>query len=156
MQLVCFYSKKTNFVFGPFWLILFCVLQCELANRLDLVSWEMLIISARFTSLLSMVSISHTWLFSPRLLNHVMKRGAASANVLGVVAVMYSALGTLLEKTRGVEDELNTLVSATSTGILFTSTSMFFVHIVSKTIYLLLNYISKFQEDWKNVLSVAV
>lgn len=51
-----------------------------------------------------------------------MKRGAASANTLGVVAVMYSAFGTILEKSRGVEDELNTLVSATATGMLFRST----------------------------------
>ncbi|XKL62040.1 hypothetical protein PGB90_001873 [Kerria lacca] len=56
------------------------------------------------------------------LLNHVMKRGSSSANTLGVIAVMYSAFGTILEKSRGVEDEVNTMVSATATGMIFRST----------------------------------
>lgn len=63
--------------------------------------------------------------FFYRLLNHVMKRGSSSANTLGVIAVMYSAFGTILEKSRGVEDEVNTMVSATATGMIFRSTCKF-------------------------------
>ncbi|CAH0746912.1 unnamed protein product [Bemisia tabaci] len=58
-----------------------------------------------------------------QLLNHVMKRGAATANTLGVVAVMYSGFGVLFSWLRGCDDELNTLGAATTTGMLFRSTS---------------------------------
>lgn len=51
-----------------------------------------------------------------------MKRGAATANTLGVVAVMYSAFGVILSLVRN-DDELNTVVAATATGLLFRSTS---------------------------------
>lgn len=52
-----------------------------------------------------------------------MKSGAATANTLGVIAVLYSAFGILFEKTRGVEnDELNTIAAASVTGMLFKST----------------------------------
>jgi len=57
-----------------------------------------------------------------QVLNHVMKRGAGSANILGTVAVMYSGFGVLLQLVRGVDDELNTLVAATATGLLYRST----------------------------------
>lgn len=57
-----------------------------------------------------------------RLINHVMKRGAASANTLGVIAVMYSGFGVILQLARGCDDENNTLVAATATGMLYRST----------------------------------
>lgn len=57
-----------------------------------------------------------------RVLNHVMKKGAASANTLGSIAVIYSGFGVLIETVRGAEDELNTLAAATLTGMLFRST----------------------------------
>lgn len=57
-----------------------------------------------------------------RLLNYVMKGGAASANTLGVVAVLYSGIGAITEQVRSVDDEINTLFSATATGLIFRST----------------------------------
>ena len=54
-----------------------------------------------------------------RLLNYVFKRGSATANVLGVIAVMYSGFGVLLSYGRGVDDELNTLAAGTTTGLLY-------------------------------------
>uniref|UniRef100_A0A1B6E9L1 Mitochondrial import inner membrane translocase subunit TIM23 n=1 Tax=Clastoptera arizonana TaxID=38151 RepID=A0A1B6E9L1_9HEMI len=53
------------------------------------------------------------------MINHVMKQGAASANALGVVAVMYSGFGVLLAWARETEDDLNTLTAATATGLLY-------------------------------------
>ena len=52
-----------------------------------------------------------------------MKRGTAISNTLGVVAVMYSGLGFILQKVRDEEDGLNTIGSATMTGLLFKSTN---------------------------------
>lgn len=52
-----------------------------------------------------------------------MKQGARSANTLGVVAVMYSAFGVGLSWLRDTEDEINTIAAATTTGLLFKSTS---------------------------------
>lgn len=57
-----------------------------------------------------------------QLLNHIMKHGSATASTLGTVAVMYSSFGVLLQTTRGSDDEYNTLVAATATGMLFRST----------------------------------
>jgi import inner membrane translocase subunit TIM23 len=51
-----------------------------------------------------------------------MKQGSATANTLGVLAVMYSGFGVLLSKVRGIDDELNTLTAATATGLLYKST----------------------------------
>lgn len=62
-------------------------------------------------------------MFYFRLLNYVMKQGARSANTLGVIAVMYSGFGVGLSWLRETEDEINTLAAATSTGLLFKSTS---------------------------------
>ncbi|KAK7602819.1 hypothetical protein V9T40_006793 [Parthenolecanium corni] len=56
------------------------------------------------------------------LLNYVMKGGSASANTLGVVAVLYSGIGAITEQIRSVDDEINTLFSATATGLIFRST----------------------------------
>jgi len=52
-----------------------------------------------------------------------MKQGAASANTLGVVAVMYSGFGVLLSYARGEDDEWNTLGAGTATGALFKSSA---------------------------------
>ena len=43
-----------------------------------------------------------------QLLNHVMKQGAATANTLGTLAVMYSVFGVVLQWARGEDDEINT------------------------------------------------
>ncbi|XP_014255982.1 mitochondrial import inner membrane translocase subunit Tim23-like isoform X2 [Cimex lectularius] len=58
-----------------------------------------------------------------QVLNHVMKGGAAKANTLGVLAVMYSGFGVILSYARGTDDELNTLAAGTATGLLYKSTS---------------------------------
>uniref|UniRef100_A0A1B6MM68 Mitochondrial import inner membrane translocase subunit TIM23 n=2 Tax=Graphocephala atropunctata TaxID=36148 RepID=A0A1B6MM68_9HEMI len=58
-----------------------------------------------------------------QVLNHVMKQGAARANTLGSIAVMYSGFGVILAWLRGTEDELNTVAAATTTGMLFRSTA---------------------------------
>ena len=55
------------------------------------------------------------------MINYVMKRGAASANTVGVMAVMYFGFGTLLQKARDTDDELNTLTAGTATGLLYKS-----------------------------------
>lgn len=58
-----------------------------------------------------------------QMINYVMKRGAASANTVGVMAVMYFAFGVILEKARGTDDELNTLTAGTATGLLYKSSA---------------------------------
>ncbi|CAG0880644.1 unnamed protein product, partial [Cyprideis torosa] len=58
-----------------------------------------------------------------QMLNYVMKRGAGFANTLGVIAVMYSAFGVILQWTRGTDDEINTMVAGTSTGLLYKCSS---------------------------------
>lgn len=57
------------------------------------------------------------------MLNFITKGGAGSANVLGVIAVMYSGFGVLLSFARGADDELNTLAAGTLTGLLYKSSS---------------------------------
>ena len=57
-----------------------------------------------------------------RLLNHVMKKGSATANTCGSIAVIYSAFGVFLQWVRGADDDLNTVVAATATGCLYKST----------------------------------
>nr|QBH72739.1 hypothetical protein [Essigella californica] len=58
-----------------------------------------------------------------QILNSVFKNGARLANTFGTISVYYSIFGIILEKTRGCEDELNTIVAGTSTGLLYKSTS---------------------------------
>jgi len=58
-----------------------------------------------------------------RILNSVFKNGARLSNTFGTLSVYYSIFGIILEKTRGCEDELNTIVAGTSTGLLFKATS---------------------------------
>lgn len=58
---------------------------------------------------------------SHRILNHIMKQGSATANTLGTLAVMYSGFGVLLQYVRGEDDEVNTVVAGTATGLLYKS-----------------------------------
>ncbi|KRT83821.1 hypothetical protein AMK59_3884 [Oryctes borbonicus] len=58
-----------------------------------------------------------------QLLNHVMKKGSATANTLGSIAVIYSAFGVILSWARGADDDLNTITAATATGLLYKSTA---------------------------------
>ncbi|XP_044736159.1 mitochondrial import inner membrane translocase subunit Tim23 isoform X2 [Chrysoperla carnea] len=58
-----------------------------------------------------------------QLINHVMKNGSATANTLGTIAVMYSTFGVCLSWIRGTDDDLNTLVAASATGVLYKSTA---------------------------------
>jgi len=59
-----------------------------------------------------------------QILNYVTKRSAATAQMLGVVALMYSAFGCIISKLRDSEDDaINTVSAATITGLLFKSTA---------------------------------
>ncbi|XP_078499475.1 mitochondrial import inner membrane translocase subunit Tim23 [Lissotriton helveticus] len=57
-----------------------------------------------------------------QILNMVTRQGALWANTLGSLALLYSAFGVLIEKTRGAEDDLNTVGAGTLTGMLYKST----------------------------------
>uniref|UniRef100_A0A8C6NLM6 Mitochondrial import inner membrane translocase subunit TIM23 n=1 Tax=Nothobranchius furzeri TaxID=105023 RepID=A0A8C6NLM6_NOTFU len=59
-----------------------------------------------------------------QILNMVTKQGASWANSLGSVALLYSAFGVVIEKTRGAEDDINTVAAGTLTGMLFKSSGM--------------------------------
>lgn len=61
-----------------------------------------------------------------RIINHVVKHGTSTANTFGSIAVIYSAFGVLLQFVRGTDDDLNTVVSATATGLLYKSAGEFF------------------------------
>lgn len=52
-----------------------------------------------------------------------MKQGSATANTLGAITVMYSGFGVILQYARGEDDEINTLLAGTATGLLYKSTS---------------------------------
>ncbi|NXC89674.1 TIM23 translocase, partial [Cercotrichas coryphoeus] len=56
------------------------------------------------------------------ILNMVTRQGALWANTLGSLALLYSAFGVIIEKTRGAEDDLNTVAAGTLTGMLYKST----------------------------------
>lgn len=56
-----------------------------------------------------------------------MKHGSANANTLGTIAVMYSAFGVILSWARGTDDDLNTVVAATATGLLYKSSGKYFL-----------------------------
>lgn len=53
----------------------------------------------------------------------MMKQGSATANTLGALTVMYSAFGVLLQYARGEDDEINTVLAGTATGLLYKSTA---------------------------------
>jgi len=59
-----------------------------------------------------------------QVINVVAKGGASSAQTLGVISLIYSICGVILSKTRGVDDEVNTLIAGTTTGLLFNSSSL--------------------------------
>lgn len=52
-----------------------------------------------------------------------MKQGSATANTLGAITVIYSAFGVLLQFARGEDDEINTVLAGTATGLLYKSTA---------------------------------
>ena len=52
----------------------------------------------------------------------VTRQGALWANALGSLALLCSALRVIIEKTRGAEDDLNTVAAGTMTGMLYTCT----------------------------------
>lgn len=53
-----------------------------------------------------------------------MKNGSATANTFGSIAVIYSGFGVLLSLARGTDDDLNTVVAATATGLLYKSSGI--------------------------------
>ncbi|KAH0623458.1 hypothetical protein JD844_006219, partial [Phrynosoma platyrhinos] len=64
-----------------------------------------------------------------QILNMVTRQGALWANTLGslgnsnsILALLYSTFGVIIEKTRGAEDDLNTVAAGTMTGMLYKST----------------------------------
>lgn len=52
-----------------------------------------------------------------------MKQGSATANTMGSICVIYSAFGVLLQFARGKDDETNTVLAGTATGLLYKSTA---------------------------------
>lgn len=42
------------------------------------------------------------------------------------VALLYSAFGVIIEKTRGAEDDLNTIAAGTMTGMLYKCTGRYY------------------------------
>ncbi|KAK3573736.1 hypothetical protein QTP86_032094 [Hemibagrus guttatus] len=63
-----------------------------------------------------MVALKHRGL---GIINLVTRQGATWANTLGSLALLYSVFGVIIEKTRGAEDDLNTMAAGTMTGILY-------------------------------------
>jgi len=60
-----------------------------------------------------------------QMINFVAKQGASYGQTLGIIALMYSGFGVILSKTRGADDEINTLTAASLTGLLYKSSSGF-------------------------------
>ncbi|XP_023159833.1 mitochondrial import inner membrane translocase subunit Tim23 [Drosophila hydei] len=58
-----------------------------------------------------------------QLINHVMKQGSGTANTLGTLAVLYSACGVLLQYVRDQDDNVNTIIAGSATGLLYKSTA---------------------------------
>lgn len=57
-----------------------------------------------------------------QMLNFITKQGAASAQTLGVIALIYSIFGVVISKARGnVEDDINTISAGTLTGVVLKS-----------------------------------
>lgn len=56
-----------------------------------------------------------------QILNLVTRQAATWANTLGSVALLYSVFGVVVEKTRGAEDDINTVVAGAMTGLLYKS-----------------------------------
>ena len=51
-----------------------------------------------------------------------------------LTALMYSGFGVLMSKLRGAEDELNTIIAGTSTGLLYKSSGIDSVTCISYTV----------------------
>lgn len=60
-----------------------------------------------------------TAIIRSQLLNYVTKNGANTANTFGVIAVVYSIIGVGLSFVNESQDDLNSLISGTSTGLLY-------------------------------------
>lgn len=54
-----------------------------------------------------------------QMLNYITKNGANTANAFGTVAVIYSVIGVGLSFVQESNDDMNTLLSATTTGLLY-------------------------------------
>lgn len=52
----------------------------------------------------------------------MVKHGTSTSNTFGTIAVIYSAFGVVCQKVRGTDDDLNTIASATATGLLYKCT----------------------------------
>ncbi|XP_050526856.1 mitochondrial import inner membrane translocase subunit Tim23-like [Daktulosphaira vitifoliae] len=94
-----------------------------------------------------------------QILNSVFKNGARLANTFGTLSVYYSICGIILEKTRGCEDEVNTIVAGTSTGMLYKSTGGLrrcafggLIGFTLATAFSLINSRDKIVEIGKNIL----
>ncbi|XP_031548865.1 mitochondrial import inner membrane translocase subunit Tim23-like [Actinia tenebrosa] len=57
------------------------------------------------------------------VLNGCTRRGPFLANSLGILALMYCSLDSLIGKVRGEEDQLNSIAAATCAGMIFKSTA---------------------------------
>lgn len=54
------------------------------------------------------------------MLNYIVKHSASAARPLGILMLYYSGFGVLCSTIRrGADDELNTVISATLTGLLY-------------------------------------
>lgn len=56
------------------------------------------------------------------VLNGCTRRGPFLANSLGIIALMYCSLDSMIEKARGEEDQFNSIAAAASAGMIFKST----------------------------------
>lgn len=70
-----------------------------------------------------------------RLINHVMKQGSGTANTLGTLAVLYSACGVLLQYIRDQDDNVNTIIAGSATGLLYKSTGESVPPLTGKTLH---------------------
>jgi len=57
------------------------------------------------------------------VLNGCTRRGPFLANSLGIIALMYCSLDSLIEKVRGEEDQFNSIGAAAAAGMIFKSTA---------------------------------
>lgn len=74
-----------------------------------------------------------------------MKQGSGTANTLGTLAVLYSACGVLLQYVRDQDDNVNTIIAGSATGLLYKSTGIL-ANLSIKFIYYI--YIDYFYISW--------
>ncbi|XP_067015364.1 mitochondrial import inner membrane translocase subunit Tim23 [Anabrus simplex] len=60
-------------------------------------------------------------LFRTHVINQMLKRGSVWAQTCGVLALLYSVAGVALTFQRDCDDDLNTMVAATTTGVVYRS-----------------------------------